>query len=193
MLADMAISVDQMPDTKQLVGDLLQTTLPQFEKDLQRLQRICRTHPLRRLHRRSIPIRGPLKPLSRVKRNIQRSGPLYLLFMRSLTIEAGLRRRCFSPSVIIQRQANPIIEITLIFHRICIYMHVSSVRSPFHYHSPAAFTFQHGVVKGRVDAAHNSVSTDADTHLPSNHESDAAKHPLFLNVNGAAKSNSHTL
>jgi hypothetical protein len=72
-------------------------------------------------------------------------------------------------------------------------MYVSSVLSPFHYNSPAAFTFQRGVVKGRVDAAHDSVATDADTHLSSDHESDAAEHLLFLNIDGASKSNSHTV
>jgi hypothetical protein len=81
----------------------------------------------------------------------------------------------------------------LISHRVRLYMHISSVLSPFHYHCPAAFTFQGAVVKGRVDAAHNSVSTDADTHLPSNHENDAAEHLLFLNLDGTSKSNSHTM
>jgi hypothetical protein len=72
-------------------------------------------------------------------------------------------------------------------------VHVSSVLSTFHYDSPAAFSFQRGVVKGRVDATHDSVSTDADTHLPANHESDATEHSLFLNIDGASKSNSHAV
>jgi hypothetical protein len=77
--------------------------------------------------------------------------------------------------------------------RICIYVHVASVLSPFHHHSPAAFMFQRGVVNGWVDPAHNSVSTNADTHLPANHQSDAAEHFLFGNFDGGSKSNSHAV
>ncbi|HEY7211911.1 MAG TPA: hypothetical protein VH477_16685 [Bryobacteraceae bacterium] len=76
---------------------------------------------------------------------------------------------------------------------ICIYVDVPSILSSLHHDRPTAFTFQSGIVNRRIDAAHNSVSTDADTHPISDHERDAAEHPLLLDIDAAVKSSSHTI
>jgi hypothetical protein len=50
---------------------------------------------------------------------------------------------------------------------------IASVLSPLHHHRPAALAFQGSIVDFGVDAAHDSVLTHADTHLPTDHERDA--------------------
>jgi len=41
-------------------------------------------------------------------------------------------------------------------------------------------------MEGRIDAAHDSASTDADTHLSAYHKRDPAEHLLFPNIDAAS-------
>src|SRR5262249_36421636 len=77
-------------------------------------------------------------------------------------------------------------------HGRCVDVHIATVLSPLHDQGPAAFAFQHGVVDGRVDAAHDSVRPRADAHLPADHERDAAEHSFFFDAWKAFQACLHT-
>src|SRR5215469_5285626 len=87
--------------------------------------------------------------------------------------------------VVVEREPNPIVKVALCFHSICLDVYIASVLPALHHHGPATFALKRGVMDCRIDAAHDSVPTHADTHPSSHHESDTAKHPLFFDTGSA--------
>ena len=93
--------------------------------------------------------------------------------------------------VVVQGQANPALKVALGSDSSAVDVHVTAIPPPLHDYSLTARAFQRGIVEARVDAAHEPVSTHADTHLPSNHEDDTAEHPLLFDVDGASEGRPH--
>jgi len=48
-------------------------------------------------------------------------------------------------------------------------------------------------VEGRIDPAHDPALTDADAHLPADHESHAAEHPLHFDARDTCQGSLHSL
>src|SRR6266480_5822854 len=102
----------------------------------------------------------------------------------SILTEGWSSARGLGPRVVVQREPDPVVEVSLGLDRRGSNVHPAAVFTPLHDHRAGPFPLQRGVVQGRIDAAHDPALADADAHLAADHERHAAEHPLLLEAGG---------
>jgi hypothetical protein len=90
--------------------------------------------------------------------------------------------RSLCPAVVIERHPDPMVEIGPGGKSFNIDVDIAAVFPTFHEDGGAAFFLESRIMGFWVDSARDAPLAYGDAHLALDHESDAAKHFLFLDT-----------